>query len=183
MGRTESTEGKAEHDDGVPHTSVHRLVRRFIEPAQDVLVVLLMLALLAIMIRTLGVLAKHILGPHLEFRPLVGEVLFMLVMIEMVRILILYLREHHVAVDVMVELSLVSTLREVVLTGVVEFQPTYLLALAAFVLALGLLLRFGDLRVPVRRGRPRRGGAGVGGAGNVPAPPDPSPTSEKPAVG
>jgi uncharacterized membrane protein (DUF373 family) len=182
MGRTESTERNAEHDDGVPHTSVHRLVRRFIEPAQDVLVVLLMLALLAIMIRTLGVLAKHILGPHLEFRPLVGEVLFMLVMIEMVRLLILYLHEHHVAVDVMVELSLVSTLREVVLTGVVEFQPTYLLALAVFVLALGFLLRFGDLRVPVGRGRPRGGGASADVAGNVPAPPDPSPTSEKPAV-
>jgi uncharacterized membrane protein (DUF373 family) len=78
----------------------------------------------------------------------------MLVMIELVRLLVVYLRDHHVAVDFMVELGIVSTLREVVLRGVVELEWQEIIALALFLVALGILLRFGDLRfrlpVPIR---------------------------------
>ena len=55
---------------------------------------------------------------------MVGEVLFMLVMVEVVRLLIIYLEEHRVAVDFMIELGIVSTLREVVLRGVTELAWT-----------------------------------------------------------
>jgi hypothetical protein len=57
-----------------------------------------------------------------------------------------YLREHRVAVDFMLELGIVSTLREVVLRGVVELHWLQLVAIALFLLVLGALLRFGDLR-------------------------------------
>jgi hypothetical protein len=40
-------------------------------------------------------------------------VLFMLVMVEVVRLVIIYLSEHRVAVDFMVDLGIISTLREV----------------------------------------------------------------------
>ena len=63
-------------------------------------------------------------------------------MVEWTRLLPAYRRDHHVAVDVMVEFGIVSTLREVVLRGVVELRWEQALALAAFLLALGLLLRF-----------------------------------------
>jgi hypothetical protein len=53
-----------------------------------------------------------------------------------------------VAVDFMVELGIVATLREIVLRGVVELHWEQILALSALLLALGALLRFGDLRVP-----------------------------------
>ncbi len=43
-----------------------------------------------------------------------------------------------------------------VLLGIVELDAAQLLAIAAFVIALGLLLRFGDLRVGRRRPRDRR---------------------------
>jgi uncharacterized membrane protein (DUF373 family) len=66
--------------------------------------------------------------------------------VEPVRLLIVYPREHHVAVDFMVELGIVSILREIVLHGVVEFVWQHIVALAVFLLALGLMLRFGDLR-------------------------------------
>jgi uncharacterized membrane protein (DUF373 family) len=85
----------------------------------------------------------------LDFRFIISEVLFMLVMVELVRLLVVYLRDHHVAVDFMVELGIVSTLREVVLRGVVELEWQEIIALALFLVALGLLLRFGDLRIPV----------------------------------
>jgi uncharacterized membrane protein (DUF373 family) len=47
----------------------------------------------------------------------------------------------------MVELGIVATLREVVLRGVTEIPWPQVAALTGFLLALGALLRFGDLRV------------------------------------
>ena len=133
----------------VPHTDVHRLTRRALESIQDVIVVALGIILFALMARTLWRLAQDVVAPELDFRTVISEVLFMLVMIELVRLLVIYLREHHVAVDVMVELGIVSTLREVVLRGVVELDWQEVVALAVFLLALGVLLRFGDLRIRV----------------------------------
>jgi hypothetical protein len=46
----------------------------------------------------------------------------------------------------MVELGIVATLREIVLRGVTELGWPQVAALTAFLLALGVLLRFGDLR-------------------------------------
>ena len=133
-------------DVDTPHTVVHRLSRRFIEPAQDILVLGLGIALLGLMLRTLIELFSELTLPGLEFREVIAEVLFVLVMIEMLRLLIVYLQEHRVAVDFMVELGIVSTLREFVLLGIVELSWTQILALSVFILALGVLLRFGDLR-------------------------------------
>jgi len=71
----------------------------------------------------------------------------MLVMVEVVRLLIVYLEEHRVAVDFMVELGIVATLREIVLRGVIELRWEQVVALSVFLVALGALLRFGDLRI------------------------------------
>lgn len=146
-------EGRA--TSGVPHTAVHGLARRFLEPAQDVLVVILGLVLFALMIRTLVTVSGHAVLPRVPVRTVLSEVLFMLVLVELQRLLIIYLRDHHVSVDVMVEATIVSALREITLLGVVEIPSTQLLVLAAFVLTLGLLLRFGDLRIGQRTPRRR----------------------------
>ena len=130
----------------IPHTGVHRASRRFLEPAQDLLVLGLGLALFGLMARTLAGLVSEILAPAIDFRGLIAEVLFMLVMVELVRLLVIYLQEHRVAVDFMVELGIVATLREIVLHGVVELQWEQIAALSIFLLALGAILRFGDLR-------------------------------------
>lgn len=133
----------------IPHTSVHRLSRQLLESIQDVIVIGLLLVLFALMIRTLWHLLLDVMAPDLDFRIVISEVLFILVMVEIVRLLVVYLRDHHVAVDFMVELGIVSTLREVILHGVVELEWQTIAALSVFLLALGLLLRFGDLRIPV----------------------------------
>jgi uncharacterized membrane protein (DUF373 family) len=129
-----------------PHTGVHRASRRFLEPAQDLLVLSLGLALFGLMARTLAGLLGEILAPAIDFRGLIAEVLFILVMVELVRLLVIYLQEHRVAVDFMVELGIVATLREIVLHGVVELPWEQIAALSIFLLALGAILRFGDLR-------------------------------------
>ncbi|MFN3336609.1 MAG: phosphate-starvation-inducible PsiE family protein [Thermomicrobium sp.] len=137
----------------VPHTEIHHLSRRFLEAAQDVLVVALVLVLFGLMVRTLIILLQHLFGPGLDFRIVIAEVLFMLVMVELMRLLVVYLEEHRVAVDFMVELGIVATLREVVLRGVVELGWAQLLAISVFLLTLGALLRFGTLRVQIPLGR------------------------------
>ena len=138
-----------------PHTAVHRVARRFLEPAQDLLVVGIGIALFGVMFRTLARLIRDVLSPSMDFRAVIAEVLFMLVMVEVVRLLIVYLQEHRVAVDFMVELGIVASLREIVLRGVTELGWVEVLALTVFLLALGALLRFGDLRppgVPIKEG-------------------------------
>ena len=131
----------------IPHTHVHRLTRQFLEPAQDVLVLGIGLTLFGLMVRTIVWLILQIFKPTLDFRGVIAEVLFMLVMVEVVRLVIIYLGEHRVAVDFMVELGIVATLREIVLRGVTELAWQQVAALTLFLLALGTLLRFGDLRM------------------------------------
>jgi uncharacterized membrane protein (DUF373 family) len=150
-GHATESQGTRHRERGLPYTGVNRLSRRALEIIQDVIVVALILVLFVVMGRTLVQLTRDTLGEHLDFRTVIAEVLFMLVMVELVRLLLVYLREHHVAVDFMVELGIVSTLREVVLNGVVELHWEQIVAIASFLLALGLLLRFGDLRLEVPR--------------------------------
>ena len=130
----------------VAHTTVHRLARRFLEPAQDLLVLAIGLALFALMARTIVGLFREVVSATLDFRVVIAEVLFVLVMVEVVRLLIIYLQEHRIAVDFMVELGIVSTLREIVLRGVVELDWKQVVSLSLLLLALGALLRYGDLR-------------------------------------
>ena len=148
----------------VPHTGVHSAVRRMLESTQDIIAAALAVVLFGVMLRALWMLALHVLAPTLSFRLVIAEALFILVLIELQRLLIIYLRDHHVSVDVMVEIALVAALREVALLGIVEVEAVRLLAVTAFVVALGVLLRYGDLRAPRRRvhahgaqslGRPR----------------------------
>lgn len=141
-------------DGPVPFTQVHRVLRSWLERAQDVIVVGLAVILFGVMIRNLIGLGRYVLGPAINFRDILGETLFMMMLIELLRLLVLYLRDHHVAVDVMVETSIVATLREVILRDVVQLSPGAIAAIALFVLTLGALLRFGDLRV--RRSRTGR---------------------------
>jgi len=146
-----TTDGRADRAEDtsatrVPFTQVHQLLRRSLEHAQDVIVVGLAVVLFAVMVRNLIALGQQVLGPTLDVRQVLGQSLFMMMLIELLRLLVLYLRDHHVAVDVMVETSIVATLREVILRDVVALPPATIAAVALFVLTLGLLLRFGDLR-------------------------------------
>jgi uncharacterized membrane protein (DUF373 family) len=103
-------------------------------------------SLFGLMVRTLAGLLQEILSPAIDVRGLLAEVLFMLVMVELVRLLVIYLQEHRVAVDFMVELGIVATLREVVLRGAVELSWEQVASLSVFLLALGTLLRFANVR-------------------------------------
>src|SRR5260370_30520019 len=123
-----------------------RLPRHLFDPVSDLLVVAIGVALFGLMARGVFWLLREVFQPTLNFRQVIAEVLFILVMVEVVRLLIIYLQEHRVAVDFMVELGIVATLREIILRGVTELEWQQAVALTTFLLALGALLRFGDLR-------------------------------------
>jgi uncharacterized membrane protein (DUF373 family) len=66
--------------------------------------------------------------------------LFLLILVELFRLLIIYLQEHRVSIGVAVEVSIVSILREIIVHGILETPWTQVLSTCAFLIALGILL-------------------------------------------
>ena len=143
-----STEGEAAvHRGGrkatpfpVPHTQVHTLVRRTLENLEDMIVFLLMALLLLLSLQSLWRLARMALAGSAASSQLLSEVVFVLILTEVYRLLIFYLREHRISVALTIEVALVSTLREVMLKGAHEFEGMRLLALSLLLVVLGGLL-------------------------------------------
>ena len=124
----------------VPHTQVHSLVRRMLENLLDVIAALLMVLLLVLSLQALWRLARMALIEAAATSQLLSEVIFVLILMEVYRLLIFYLREHRISVALTVEVALVSTLREVMLKGAHEFEWSRLLGLSLFLVVLGGLL-------------------------------------------
>ncbi|HWE64014.1 MAG TPA: phosphate-starvation-inducible PsiE family protein [Chloroflexota bacterium] len=134
-----------------PHTRLHRLLRAPLESVQDLIVLGLCAVLFLIMVRALWDLGRGALATHVDVRSLLSQVLFVTLLVELYRLLVVYLREHRVAVDFVVEITMVSALREVVLRGVTQLAWQQLLAITAFILGLGALLRLAAIRIPERK--------------------------------
>ena len=81
-----------------------------------------------------------------DFALVVGDILFILVLLELFGLLLVYLAEHRVTVATMVEVGIVSTLREVILRGALHIEWQQLLVVCAFILALGMVLRYAGIR-------------------------------------
>ena len=60
-------------------------------------------AVFAPMVRTVAGLFTELFAPVLNFRVVIAEVLFSLVLVEVVRLVIIYLQEHRVAIEFMVD--------------------------------------------------------------------------------
>jgi uncharacterized membrane protein (DUF373 family) len=71
---------------------------------------------------------------------LLSEIIFVLILTEVYRLLIFYLREHRISVALTVEVALVSMLREVMLRGAHGFDWPRLVGLSVLLLVLGGLL-------------------------------------------
>jgi uncharacterized membrane protein (DUF373 family) len=78
--------------------------------------------------------------PPLEFQTVTSDILFMLILVELFRLLIIYLQEHRVSIGVAVEVSIVSVLREIIVRGVLETPWVQVLVACAFLIVLGALL-------------------------------------------
>ena len=91
------------------------------------------------MLIRLGDLFLSLLVP-LKFQNVTSDILFILILIELFRLLIIYLKEQRISIGVSVEVSIVSVLREVIIRGALEISWQQILAICAFLLVLGGLL-------------------------------------------
>ena len=123
----------------------HNTVRKYLELTQDLIVFGLCLMLFTAM----GVKLFH-LGQSMfrgtDFSLVVGDILFILVLLEVFRLLLIYLEEHRISIATMVEVGIVSTLREVILRGALHIDWQVLLVVSVFLLTLGMILRYAGIR-------------------------------------
>jgi uncharacterized membrane protein (DUF373 family) len=110
-----------------------------LELVQDFIVICLCIGLFSFMVLEIREMFVSLLPP-LEFQEVTAEILFLLILVELFRLLIIYLQEQRVSIGVAVEVSIVSVLREVIVRGVLETNWTQVLAACAFLLVLGVLL-------------------------------------------
>ncbi|MBH8564609.1 phosphate-starvation-inducible PsiE family protein [Nostoc sp. CENA67] len=115
-----------------------RIVRS-LELIQDVIVISLCIGLFSFMVLQVRDMFLSLLPP-LDFHVVTADILFLLILVELFRLLIIYLQEQRISIGVAVEVSIVSALREVIVKGILETNWSQVLATCAFLLVLGILL-------------------------------------------
>jgi uncharacterized membrane protein (DUF373 family) len=129
----------------VLYTRIHEIFRRLLENIQDIIVIGICVVLFVLMLKVIVSLVLSLFQP-LDFRIIAGELIYILVLVEIYRLLIIYLREHRVAVDIMIEVGIVSTLREIILLGILEIDPWKIISISVLFIALLFLLQYGSIR-------------------------------------
>jgi uncharacterized membrane protein (DUF373 family) len=114
-------------------------VVRALEIVQDSIIISLCIGLFSFMVLQLREMVLSLLPP-LNFQEVTADILFLLILVELFRLLIIYLQEQRVSIGVAVEVSIVSILREVIVRGILETSWTQILAACAFLLVLTVLL-------------------------------------------
>ncbi|MEM6402705.1 MAG: phosphate-starvation-inducible PsiE family protein [Cyanobacteria bacterium P01_D01_bin.116] len=112
---------------------------RNLERFQNFIVISLCIGLFCVMLIRLGEMFFSLLKP-LNFQAITSDILSILILVELFRLLIVYLQEQRISIGSAVEVSLVSALREVLLEGVVAIPLDKLLGISAFLIVLGGLL-------------------------------------------
>jgi uncharacterized membrane protein (DUF373 family) len=114
-------------------------VIKILEFIQDFIVISLCIGLFSFMAIQLREMFISLLPP-LNFTQVTSDILFLLILVELFRLLIIYLQEHRVSIGVAVEVSIVSVLREIIVKGILETPWSQVLAACSFLLVLAILL-------------------------------------------
>lgn len=116
----------------------HQIVSNM-ETFQDLIVIFLCLGLFCVMLIQLFGMFVALLRP-VDFKQVTSQILFLLILVELFRLLVVYLQEHSVSVGVAVEVAIVSVMREIIVHGVLETPWMQLLATCGLLMILGVLL-------------------------------------------
>jgi uncharacterized membrane protein (DUF373 family) len=114
-------------------------VVQVLEMIQDLIVISLCIGLFSFMVLEVREMFMSLLPP-VQFREITADILFLLILVELFRLLIIYLQEKRVSIGVAVEVSIVSVLREVIVREVLETGWSQVLAACAFLIVLGALM-------------------------------------------
>jgi uncharacterized membrane protein (DUF373 family) len=112
---------------------------KVLESVQDLIVISLCVGLFCFMVIQLRAMFLSLLPP-LAFNEVTADILFLLILVELFRLLIIYLQEQRISIGVAVEVSIVSVLREMIVHGVLETSWSQTLSACAFLVVLGALL-------------------------------------------
>ena len=116
-----------------------RAIVRNMEAFQDIIVILLCLGLFAVMLmQLLGIFT--VLSQSSDYKQVTAKILFILILVELFRLLIVYLQEHSISVGVAVEVTIVSVLREVIVHGALDISEIKTASICGLLLILGGLL-------------------------------------------
>ncbi len=140
--RTEpSPAAPSSQSEGVPWHQTFRRVQivQALEVVQDLIAVSLCVGLFCVMALQLRAIFLS-LFTTLKFHAVTSDILFILILVELFRLLIIYLQEQRVSIGVSVEIAIVSVLREVIVTGVLETDWRQILAVCAFLASMALLM-------------------------------------------
>ena len=114
-------------------------VIKVLEFIQDSIVISLCIGLFGFMTLQLREMFISLLPP-LNFTRVTADILFVLILVELFRLLIIYLQERRVSIGVAVEVSIVSVLREIIVKGILDIPWTQVLVTGFFLLVLAALL-------------------------------------------
>ncbi|MCU0538160.1 MAG: phosphate-starvation-inducible PsiE family protein [Hydrococcus sp. Prado102] len=115
---------------------------RNLDNVQDWLVFLLCIVLIIEMV-LLVVQIFMSLQINPDFKQITSDSLFIFILVELFRLLAVYLEKHHISIVVAVEVTVVSVLREVIVEGLLHMNWVQVLVICAFLLAASVLLFIG----------------------------------------
>lgn len=118
---------------------VRQQIVNILELVQDAIAICLCIGLFCVMALKLKEIFVS-LTIELRFHEITADMLFILILVELFRLLIIYLQEQRVSIGVSVEITIVSVLREVIVKGILEIEWKQVLVTCAFLLAMAVLL-------------------------------------------
>jgi uncharacterized membrane protein (DUF373 family) len=106
---------------------------------QNVIVVFLCLLMFWIMVVQIYQTSLETMGIK-NFRSIAGHLIYIFVLVELFRLMIHYLEEQRILLGTIIEVTIVSVLREVILEGVLNISWERILALCGLILTLAATL-------------------------------------------
>jgi uncharacterized membrane protein (DUF373 family) len=112
---------------------------KVLELVQDAIAISLCIGLFCVMVLQLKEIFLSLLTT-VRFHDITADILFILILVELFRLLIIYLQEQRVSIGVSVEVAIVSVLREVIVKGILEVEAQQVFATCTFLISMAILL-------------------------------------------
>lgn len=124
---------------GPEHTDVHDRGSHLMELLQDVVVVLLSMTLLGMALVFLYRVWTEIVAFG-DLQQGLSDIIYVVITIELYRLLVHYLKYHRVALNILVEVGVSAIIQKVILVGVDELTIEQLIGISLMLVALGAIL-------------------------------------------
>ena len=121
------------------HTDVHRIGSRLMELLQDAVVVLLSVTLFGMGFVFLYRVWREIIALG-NFQEVLSNIIFVVITIELYRLLVHYLRDHRVDLNILVEVGVSAIIQKVILVGVDKYTMQQLAGISLILVSLGVIL-------------------------------------------